>query len=374
MGLFNLDWDDLLAYNTVKVVKIRDARLGILHLSFMVGIILYIVVFQIFLQKGYLEIETPLGSIRTSLMAPSVYPSDLHYCTNQGGYNSTYAMDCQYWDENLVVFPVGEQSSFTATTRVRTYNQVTIGCSFTDPTCRYTNLNETNLYLAGVENFTLMIDHTMYAPISQIQKNAVDLSGYIRNQDGDDVTLDDGLNFIGIEGVPDIITIGTFLQMANIDLDGQSLVNASNSIRYDGVIVMVFITYSNTFSQNLNSFKYSYYIQPIEESEFTVIEPIFGSDITSRYIFKRHGLRILFFQTGTIGKFEFQSLLLTFVSGMGLLAVSTIVVDQLAIRILPQRKSYSSFKFQVTEGMQPMKKIITNDKGDDVMYSNIENL
>jgi len=39
-------------------------------------------------------------------------------------------------------------------------------------------------------------------------------------------------------------------------------------------------------------------------------------------------------------------MLVQMVSGMGLLAVATIVVDQLAIRVLPQRAVYRAHKYQ----------------------------
>jgi hypothetical protein len=77
-------------------------------------------------------------------------------------------------------------------------------------------------------------------------------------------------------------------------------------------------------------------------------------------IWNRHGIRLLFLSVGSLGKFDFQTLLLTvrswafaaltehgpnshsspfpprvmqFVSGIGLLAVATLVVDVIAVRV-----------------------------------------
>ncbi|EGG18204.1 P2X receptor [Cavenderia fasciculata] len=374
--------DDWLSYNTVKVVRIRDRRLGILHLTFLLGIFVYVVVVSIFMNKGYLEVEIPIGSIRTSLKPPVNYTYPLPYCGNQPGFNSTlfHNITCQYWDENLVVFPIGERDSFTASTRVKTSSQHADGCDFTNPNCTYTEDDPNSIFIADIENFTLLIDHTLYAPQSKVQKNSQQLSGYIENEEGDLITLDvcvlDGVNSIGISGQPDIVTLGKILQFAGISLDDRSLTNASNSMRYDGVNIFVFITYSNTYSTNLDKYRYVYSVSVIENTEYSVVEPIYQNDIQHRYLYRRHGIRLLFVQTGEVGKFEFQQLLLTLVSGMGLLAVSTIVVDQLAIRILPQKKTYSSFKFQVTEGLKgsKMKKVVTNDEGEDIVYKNIEDL
>lgn len=43
--------------------------------------------------------------------------------------------------------------------------------------------------------------------------------------------------------------------------------------------------------------------------------------MSSITVWSRHGLRIIVLQTGTIGRFDFQTLLLTFVGGFGLMAV-----------------------------------------------------
>eukprot|EP01132_Coremiostelium_polycephalum_P003319 gene3319-4159_t len=289
-----------------------------------------------FINKGYLKTETPVGSIRTSLLAPKKFKYPLHYCSNHTHTDSdshdkntvSQLLPCEYWDESLVVFPIAEQSAFTATTRVRQLTQVVNYQPF-DPECRYRTDDEVNSYIADVESFTLLIDHTMYAPSSKIQRNAIQLKGFIQDHNGKDVVLNDGISTIGVAGQPDIIQLGTLLDYANVNLDDP--------------------------------------LKLIENTEYTVLQPIVMENILHRYVYKRHGVRVLFIQTGSIGQFNFQSLLLTLVSGMGLLAVSTIIVDQLAIRILPQRKSYSSYKFQVTEGMQPMKKIVTNDKGDELI-------
>lgn len=51
-------------------------------------------------------------------------------------------------------------------------------------------------------------------------------------------------------------------------------------------------------------------------------------------------------QTGTIGRFDFQTLLLTFISGFGLMAAATVVVDFLATKIIPKKDYYAHVKYQ----------------------------
>ncbi|KAM9996721.1 hypothetical protein ACTFIZ_001669 [Dictyostelium cf. discoideum] len=376
---FSIDWDDLFQYSTVKIVRIRDRRLGILHLSFLVGIIAYIVVYSAIIKKGYLFTEVPIGSVRTSLKSPNTFATNLTYCANQQHSGSTYPftpLDCNYWDEQLALFPVGQDSTFTCTTRVRLSNQ-SANCDFTSPTCKFIDEpgSAQNIYIADIESFTILIDHTMYASSSGSQFNAVDLHGYMLNQDGDQVQIDANGTSIGVSGKPDIMTIGQLLSFGGVSLDQASPVDSNVSIRYDGVVLFVFITYSNTYTYSTSDFRYVYSVQQIANTIYDVPEIVILKDINTRLLLKRHGIRVIFIQTGTIGSFHFQTLLLTLVSGLGLLAVATTVVDQLAIRLLPQRKSYSSLKFQVTESMSnPMKKRITTDEGEDVLYTRIEGL
>lgn len=59
------------AYTTVKVVKIDDLCLGVLHYSLMFAIFLYIVVYQMIYQLAYISFETPVGTVRMSLQGPT---------------------------------------------------------------------------------------------------------------------------------------------------------------------------------------------------------------------------------------------------------------------------------------------------------------
>ncbi|KAK5577332.1 hypothetical protein RB653_002273 [Dictyostelium firmibasis] len=367
-----IDWDSILAYNTIKIVRIRDKRLGILHLCFIVIIVLYVVVYSAIYKKGYLSTEEPVGSIRTSLWSPNTFKANQVYCKNNTEPYPYKKLECVYYDDALVGYPIGDDVGFTASSRMKISEQKS-NCSLTDPTCKFYTNSSVNVYLADIESFTVLIDHTMYAPLSQIQFNGDDLSGYILDQNGNEIQINETVNVIGIEGRPDVLELGKILEFGGIDLDGPSMINSSNSIRYDGCVLFVFIEYSNTFSYDLNKIKYVYSIKKVDDTGYDIPEAIILDNPNSRLYYKRHAIRLIFIQTGLIGSFNFQSLLLTLVSGLGLLTVSTLIVDQLAIRFLPQRKSYSSFKFQTTESFK-MKKRIVNDDGEDKLYHNIETL
>jgi len=94
---------------------------------------------------------------------------------------------------------------------------------------------------------------------------------------------------------------------------------------------------------------YFYTAHMIEQTKYKAEQPIYTKTLDNRVIWDRHGIRVIILQTGTIGKFDFQTLLLTFVSGLGLLAVATLIVDTLALRVLPRKQLYSRYKFEKTE-------------------------
>merc|ERR1712232_987597 len=63
-----IDLDEVFAYKTVKVVKMLDRRLGFLFYSIQLLIVLYIVVFVMIVNKGYLASELALGQVHIRMI------------------------------------------------------------------------------------------------------------------------------------------------------------------------------------------------------------------------------------------------------------------------------------------------------------------
>ncbi|EFA80527.1 putative purinergic receptor [Heterostelium album PN500] len=345
MGLADL----FTSYETEKIVKIKDKRLKILHIIFLFAIFVYIFIFNIVLDKSYLSIELPIGTIRTSLQAPQARSSELPYCLNSTNiiFNGFPTMQCAYWDEELIVYPPTADYSMFVSTRVTTEVQDTPNCDLTSLNCTFESFNTTNLFIADIDNFTILLDHTLSAPSHDIQFNARELPGQLLDTDGKPWTPPPP-SVVGQKGLFDILTLDTILEAAGIDsLDDMSLSNSSRSIRDDGIILLVFIDYSNVYTYNTNNYRYTYRFKAIKDTKFKIMEPIYGSDLQHRFVLNRHGVKLIFLQTGQIGAFDFQTLLLNFVSGLGLLAVATFIVENIVMKILPQRDEYHSLKYQV---------------------------
>eukprot|EP01119_Soliformovum_irregulare_P002605 TRINITY_DN12853_c0_g1_i1.p1 TRINITY_DN12853_c0_g1~~TRINITY_DN12853_c0_g1_i1.p1 ORF type:complete len:378 (-),score=90.86 TRINITY_DN12853_c0_g1_i1:39-1172(-) len=346
------NWNELLSYSTVKIVKIRDWRLGLLHYVCMFGIICYIFLYAVWWKQGYLEKENPEGGIRASLQAPANLSSvaSYPYCLqNQTQYNGSPNLQCIFMAGDQAYFPAGLVGAPFITTRMRTStrdpSQISANCTPpTDPTCimgpNTVGTTTTRYYIAGIEDYTLFIDHVVYGLQNHFAKRSVQMKGEVWQDNKKSYELDP--NRVG-----DIFTIGQLLQYANVtSLDVPSgVAGSTGSLRYDGVQLVLIIEYSNRASQP-TELKYRYSLTQIPNVDTARFE---GS--TSTVATNRHGIDIIIVQTGLIGQFSFPALLSAIVGGLVLMSIATTIVDLLAIYILPQKDVYGQSKFQMTKEM-----------------------
>jgi len=66
-----------------------------------------------------------------------------------------------------------------------------------------------------------------------------------------------------------------------------------------------------------------------------------------------HGMVITVKQSGKIGRFSVSALIIQILSGLGLLAIATSVVDTLATYILPQSEAFSNRKYGELKLLHP---------------------
>jgi len=357
-----VDWNSILAYSTLKIVKIKDWKLGVLHYVFMILIIAYILGFTVLYQKRYQAIKTPAGSVRISFLAPEkrtppAYrkaPEDYHYCKTSVNpvihtHNHTYDnYECQYWDEQLVVYPPVSGSDILITSRYTESYQVLDHCSLSRPNCSYVSNNVTQHYIAGIEDFTYMFQHTMYT--DKFQRSGSEINGVWLDGNGKPVSQDEiqSPNVIGVIGKTDVFTLGFLLNHTEGGISLDDPTSKNRTMRAGGIVILLYIQYTNRETFNQNTFKYYYKPHLIPDTYYKSEQPIYTKDIAKRKIWDRHGVRVIVLQIGEIGSFDFQVLLLTFVSGLGLLAVATTVVDLLAVYLLPKHRVFYKYKYEGT--------------------------
>eukprot|EP01103_Thecamoeba_quadrilineata_P011651 TRINITY_DN2823_c0_g1_i1.p1 TRINITY_DN2823_c0_g1~~TRINITY_DN2823_c0_g1_i1.p1 ORF type:complete len:303 (+),score=14.22 TRINITY_DN2823_c0_g1_i1:256-1164(+) len=257
-------------------------------------------------------------------------------------------------------FPSLEATAMLAATRV-TITNMFLNCSWLNSSCQFSNENDQfgsynlssyTFYVGDIEHFTLMLDHAIITLSVGIQRNALSLNGKFLNENGQTITNLQSPNVVGQVGHYDVVELITLLNAAGIqDLDeiSGSANNGNETMRYAGLILMVVLEYSNTVSFSLQNVEYTLSARIVKDTEFKAVETIYTDyprNVTEQ---NRHGIRMIFLQTGALGKFDFQVLLLNCVSGLGLLAVATVIVDILMTLIMPQRKTYQGYKYQIPE-------------------------
>ena len=65
------DIDEVFAYPTTQFARIRDARLGLFKYILTFGIILYVGIYQLWMNGGYLAESTVTGTTRFTLQQPT---------------------------------------------------------------------------------------------------------------------------------------------------------------------------------------------------------------------------------------------------------------------------------------------------------------
>ncbi|RKP11124.1 hypothetical protein THASP1DRAFT_27103 [Thamnocephalis sphaerospora] len=368
-----IDLDDLLAYDTFKVVHVRDRRLGGLYWFFNIAIFAY-VIYSIVIDQKYNIKEAPVpGSVRISLKEPANGIGTPGYCAQTQG--------CVYLAADQILFPQGSDRELFITTRIsRTTYTPRPGCDAempTNPDCVYTEGTRNasrNMYVADIENYTLMIEHSIRGKVTSISMRSGLLKGAlvaqgakakdpasIRRYENATMSKDVPASAARPENVDgDVMRVGELLDAVSLNLDTPSFAPGANrangeSQRSAGAVIVVIIDYLNRMSRS-DELKYYYRPSIIDGAEYKIMETRRNPDGTITE-FNRHGVKITFQQSGIIGRFDFLTLLINLVSAIALLKMASLIVEVLMLRFLPERQEYQRSKFEHTEDFGDLRKM-----------------
>ncbi|CAG8486619.1 1711_t:CDS:2 [Ambispora gerdemannii] len=244
--------DGLFSYETFKIVKVQDKRLGAIYRSFQVAIFAYII-YTIISQQGYFKKEPPVpGAVRISLEAPRTF-SDSPYCNGQ---------KCVFWGANEIQYPNDGAgvALFSTRVKVKKYDPPE-NCDFLNPSganCIFDpkKSNYTSpipfAYIANIENYTMMIEHSIRGQVTSIGLRNGLMDGELVNTKG--VTVKKWTNKTRVADYPnadgDIMTIGELLAAAGADLEAPSTAPgadraAKETYRSSGIVIVIVIQYKN---------------------------------------------------------------------------------------------------------------------------------
>ena len=71
--MVSLNLNELLAFETERVLKVKDWKLGLLHYSAMIVVFLYIFIWSLLLHGGWFETSSIFGVVRLSYKSPTLF-------------------------------------------------------------------------------------------------------------------------------------------------------------------------------------------------------------------------------------------------------------------------------------------------------------
>jgi len=428
------DVDDLFAYSTIKRVTIRDARLGGIFYLLTFCIAVYILIYQLVWQGGYLSFATPSNAVRVTLQQPTTSadgepcnpnkascfdnftsPSALPYCwepnrTSQrasGGSGGEFkTWNCSYMDGAEVA--VIRADSILMTTAVHAYSQhVNPQCdsafgSRAAPSCSklWQASDDTLWYVVDPERFTLLIDHAVTTPTSQQQLDPrSDFVGYLY-VDGGSQRQDDfckkhkgvsdfwseaGASFAPCYvppsrvGASDFFSIGFLLDSMGMALD-ESVVDDGEGPepqlrRYAGMIVTVAIEYHNFRAFHLGvqkGVRYVYKLQAIPGSSYKETRIVTTDYPTKRVKQDLHGILFELQASGQLATFDFTNMLIQLTTSLALLAVATTVVNLLAQYVLKYSPFYKRAMYTTSPDFSDLR--AANHLTDDELQGHLRHM
>jgi hypothetical protein len=203
------DVDEVLAYQTPKVVKIKDRLLGVLKYIFMFTIFLYVIVWQVLYKGSHFQMDHLSGVARLQLQQPTrrCNPMDidcssnytslqkLPYCSQYRGDNASIVQrECKYYDALDLLTPM--DGGYLVPSYIETFDQ--------HETCEPNRTNKFKcdkkyefvdedgkvqdhdgrakakgkFFVADVESFTLLIDHSFRVDTGSVEYDDYKMQGY----------------------------------------------------------------------------------------------------------------------------------------------------------------------------------------------------
>jgi len=201
--------DELLAYETPKVVRIKDRMLGMLKYTFMLVIFCYVFVYTLAYKGSHFQLDQLSGVARLQLQHPTMRcnPMDkacranyssleqLPYCKQYTGKNASAVVHkCQFSDALDLLIPVDAGNLIPSF--IETYDQL--------PSCKPNAKNKfkcdnkyefvdedgnaqtgpgrakpkSQYFVADIEDFTLLIDHSFRVETGSLEYDDYQMQGY----------------------------------------------------------------------------------------------------------------------------------------------------------------------------------------------------
>ena len=249
--------------------------------------------------------------------------------------------------------------------------------------CTFATVSSNLTYVADPSMFTLMIDHAFTSTVG-LSYNVRSMQGKLIDNDGHEVDpcavyagnpagcpaiIQSGVT----SGSPYVFSLQSLLDAAGVEsLDQAAAASgtlASQTYRYAGLILVVDIQYTNFYlagggivigsaTLNPDTVAFAYKVKVVANQDFKteqVMTPSIDRYDSSRNNYNQHGIRILVTQSGRVGVFNFQALLINLTVSLGLLSVALVITDFVAFSCCPARSVYAQYRMRRTVDMSDVR-------------------
>jgi len=350
-----------LTVKTVKLVEIKNWKLGLLNWLIILGLLGYIIGVQIVWHKGYQKVDQLSGNVNIKVKGNAY--------TNVSG-------TIQNWDEFDAIYPPKEDNAFFLTTSyVATLRQKRDTCTTIDKTlfcdettpcvplaskgtgiiandtcinnrcyayawCPIENDKVPLIHLQGIQNFTVFPKASGFFPHFNLtvsnakgpkirdNYNLFNISTILNGSpEGDNINA----AHVNLDEVMETgaLIVGTLIWDCNLDKSPDECDATMQFRRVDEP------NPKKTFSPGYN-FRYTSTYQSLENGQY----------VQRRDLYKAYGLRFVFLVAGTGGKFDFVTMVTSLGSGIALLSIATVIIDIMLVYIVPRKDVYKVHKFE----------------------------
>jgi len=345
------------SYQSVKFIRVQDPTLAMVYYSLTFALIGYVLIYTVYIKKGYQEYDTLVGSTVVKVKGSA--------------YSGNYTNPIVYDEYDLVQPPIQPGAVFITTNMKNTYNQTRGFCagnlqgttSETDETCSCSYANNVNDCCSlGVltENGMKMgrcadgtyCELSTWCPLESPATDNLSILDDVRNFT---VFVRVSIQFpnFGAEwSNSQLIQMGVNLFYL------QDIVNNAKTdfddIKAKGCVILMSWSFQcdlNYDISNCNPIVSYVRLDPTSGDStgfnFRYTKSFWDSEgIEHRNLIKVYGVNLLFKTIGQAGKFSVTALTLTIGSGLGILTLSTVFCDLVMQYLVPEKKTYKQEKFQ----------------------------
>lgn len=366
-----------LYYDTVRMVKIKNAKLGFLHILGQLLILSYIIGYGLIIKKSYQSNSDIASAAQVKVKGTAFYNGSLPW----EPYNNVTNNNAQLliYDSNDLVFPPTENSAVFITTNMwMTPNQTRSVCPWVSKLnlCSYGCLKG-NVTLEGVQtgNCINVTNHHLntttgycelsaWCPIEREPAAEDPRASRFRLQGLENFTVFVRMSVRyekwDIERENTFAHVNTTTPGVNIWKISEVLQAAGYSyddVRTTGIIVGLLAKWDCSFDLFDHTCMPTILFTRLDDPSSPLSKgynyrqvvytthPVTGE--IQRSITKRYGIRILIQMTGQGAKFDIVALLTAIGAGLGLLTIATIICDSFALYFSSEKQIYNDAKYEV---------------------------